>query len=647
MKKTQGVSVLSMLFAVTFIIFCMNDVQAQTNIPPTVDAGIDITISVNDVATTSLYGSVTDPDNNGFLKCAWENNLEQLTPLMDTLNGICPLELSTLNNPSAGIYTLILYGLDGSVVASDSMLLTLVDSNSGPIANAGPDITITSDQIATTTLQGTIANPYNNDPLRCAWYENGITQATVIFDVVNGECPLDLSNSLIDFDTGSYTLVLYGIDDNVIYSDSMILTIVPPINTPATVEAGPDMVITSDDITTTTIYGSITDPDNTGFLKCAWEDQNFNQLTPIMDVINNVCPLNLSTTINSSFEVGQYVLTLYGLDGSFISSDSMTLTIVSPNTTPVADAGVNIAITTEEIATTVIQGSAIDADGDLLNCRWTDGVIELLNTSIGTSGICNLDLSTLLIGVGTYSLYLEISDGDKTSADEMILTIDNSAPHSAPGGGGVYEVTTDVTLVGDASDFDGDSLNYEWTEGTTEGLNILCSGAVPSVAGGNSIMLPDCVVSNLSLGLHTFSLRVDDGINLPDSKNVSVEIVDTTVPTLAPVASKYLLWPPNHNLVNISIEANASDNSGSLPALSVTVVSNEPENGLGDGDIDDDWTEPVIDQINGIINLQIRSERSGSGNGRVYSVSITAKDNSNNTSTAVIDIIVPHDKRKK
>jgi hypothetical protein len=256
-------------------------------------------------------------------------------------------------------------------------------------------------------------------------------------------------------------------------------------------------------------------------------------------------------------------------------------------------------------------------------------------------------LSSLSIGVGTYSLFLEISDGDKTSADEMILTIDNSSPNAAPGGGGVYEINTDVILVGDASDFDGDSLNYDWTEGTTEGLNTICSGTVQAVAGGDSIILPDCVVSNLSLGLHTLTLRVDDGLNLPNSKNVSVEIVDTTVPTLAPVAIKYLLWPPNHNLVNISIQANASDNSGLLPALSAAVVSNEPENGLGDGDIDDDWTEPIIDQINGTISLQLRSERSGSGNGRVYTVSITATDSSNNSSIAIIDIIVPHDKRKK
>lgn len=59
------------------------------------------------------------------------------------------------------------------------------------------------------------------------------------------------------------------------------------------------------------------------------------------------------------------------------------------------------------------------------------------------------------------------------------------------------------------------------------------------------------------------------------------------------------------------------------------------------------WTEPMIDQENGIITFQLRSERSGNGNGRVYTITITAADTSNNTTTANIEITVPHDKKKK
>ncbi len=647
MKMLKRKYVLSIFIMLSLLVLGGLNNPAKANIPPTVDAGIDITISINDVNTTILYGFITDPDNTGFLKCAWENNLQQLTPFKDVVNSVCSVDLSSIANPGAGTYTLILYGHDGSVLASDSMILTILDSINGPIANAGADVTITTDQIDTTILQGTIINPYSsNDSLSCAWYENGILQLTPIMAVgPNGECPLDLSTALyIEWEIGSYTLVLYGLDNNVIYSDSMILTIIPPINNPATVEAGPDLVITSDEIAITTINGSVTDPDNTGTLLCVWEDisdPNYPiQITPITVVQNNLCPLDLINVINTSFEVGIYTLSLYGLDGSFISSDFMTLEIVQPNIAPVADAGENIGITTEQLNITIIQGSATDADGDPLTCTWSDGLTTLYT---GTGSVCNLDLSTISIGIGTHSLFLEVSDGQVISADEMILTIDNSAPHAAPGGGGVYEVGIDVVLVGDVSDYDGDLLAYQWVEGSTE----FCFGNIQAVVDGTPVMITDCIASNLSIGTHSITLRVDDGLNAPDSESVVVEIVDTAVPTLEPVASYYLLWPPNHVMVDIVIEANAVDNSGLLPTLSATVASNEPIDGLGDGDMSPDWTALSIDQTTGTISLQLRRERSGSGNGRIYTVTITATDGSGNSSTTTVDVRVPHDKKKK
>ena len=147
--------------------------------------------------------------------------------------------------------------------------------------------------------------------------------------------------------------------------------------------------------------------------------------------------------------------------------------------------------------------------------------------------------------------------------------------------------------------------------------------------------------------MHTITLTADDGLNLPDSNDTIVEIVDTTVPTLAPVASQYLLWPPNHVMVSIVIEANASDNSGLPVTLSAAVTSNEPEDGLGDGDTGPDWTEVVIDQNTGTIYLELRRERSGSGEGRTYTIVITATDSSDNISMTEVDIRVPHDMRGK
>jgi hypothetical protein len=361
---------------------------------------------------------------------------------------------------------------------------------------------------------------------------------------------------------------------------------------------------------------------------------------------------DLAVQLGSNNIAGMQII-LDVLDGD-ITQDSISFmqglfdgVPVITNTPPVADAGVNIVtISSEQIASTTVMGTASDADGDELECRWIwqEGGNVLRDWTSVINGECPLNLNTLSFGIGTYALTLEVRDGQTTSSDDMLLTIDNSAPHAYPGGGGVFETGTTVTLTGEVSDYDGDLLHYEWLEGTTS----LCSGYIQAIAGGTAVVIPDdCAVSNLSGGTHTFTLQVDDGVNLPDSMDVTAEIIDTTAPTIAPLSSNYLLWPPNHIMVNISIEANAVDNSGSPVTLTASVASNEPVDGLGDGDMGPDWTEPVIDQTNGIIYLELRRERSGKGNGRVYTVTITATDGSGNSSTTAENIGVPHDMSRK
>ena len=316
-----------------------------------------------------------------------------------------------------------------------------------------------------------------------------------------------------------------------------------------------------------------------------------------------------------------------------------------PNNAPIADAGPNLAIASEDQNSTLIQGRASDPDSDALSYRWLEGENEFSAwQEVGTNGEAYLDLSTVsYFSIGIHSLILEVSDGQATSADGMILTVGNSAPHAAPIGGGVYQIFAPVTLGGEVLDFDGDTVTYEWLEGD----DVLFIGVVPTIYGGDPVILPDHIIPDLSLGTHTLTLSVNDVVNEPVTSEITVEVVDTGVPTLAPVPNKSILWPPDHKMVDITIEANASDNSGDQVILSAVVISNEPEDGLGDVDKSPDWTEPVIDQDNGIVTLQLRAERSDSGVGRVYTITITATDESGNSSQSNVEIIVPHDKRKE
>ena len=86
---------------------------------------------------------------------------------------------------------------------------------------------------------------------------------------------------------------------------------------------------------------------------------------------------------------------------------------------------------------------------------------------------------------------------------------------------------------------------------------------------------------------------------------------------------------------DVTINFNASDICGAVTS-SITVSSNEPVNGTGDGDTAPDWV--IVDNH----HLQLRAERSGSGTGRIYTITITSKDAAGNTSTQKTKVVVPH-----
>jgi hypothetical protein len=323
---------------------------------------------------------------------------------------------------------------------------------------------------------------------------------------------------------------------------------------------------------------------------------------------------------------------------------TVMLYLATPNVPPVADAGPNISIVSKDKDATVIVGHASDEnEGDVLSFRWLKNDTVLCNWKpVSPTGACTLSLAGSALGIGSHPLTLEVSDGLAASRDEMVLTIGNSAPGVAPAGAGVYELNTPVTLGGSVSDYDGDAVNFKWFKGP----QLIYQGMAYPPKGGAPVALPTYAFNYLPLGIHILTLTVSDGVNASVDDSIEVKIVDTSVPTLAPVANTSMLWPPNHKMVDIVIMANAGDNSGFV-TLSAAISSNEPQDGLGDGDKSPDWTAPQIDQSNGRITFQLRAERSGKGEGRVYTIRISAADISNNVSSADIKIVVPHDNGEK
>ncbi|OGG45999.1 MAG: hypothetical protein A3F84_23910 [Candidatus Handelsmanbacteria bacterium RIFCSPLOWO2_12_FULL_64_10] len=98
-------------------------------------------------------------------------------------------------------------------------------------------------------------------------------------------------------------------------------------------------------------------------------------------------------------------------------------------------------------------------------------------------------------------------------------------------------------------------------------------------------------------------------------------------------------------MVLVAKGISVTDNSDPAPSLDVTVTSNEPDNGLGDGDTALDWE--VKKNQDGTFDVWVRAERSGKGSGRIYTITATTRDASGNEAMSSATVTVGHDQGKR
>ncbi len=311
-------------------------------------------------------------------------------------------------------------------------------------------------------------------------------------------------------------------------------------------------------------------------------------------------------------------------------------TVVDPlppaNTPPQADAGEDIVILSADQTSTVINGVASDTDGDPLVYTWYGGSVELQGArSVESDGSAPLYLATLApLSTGAHLLTLEVTDNTDTVSDTMELSIDNTAPSVVAEGGGTYNLGDDIVIGATVSDFDGDTLSYTWRLGP----DTITSGTANTEYGGAPIEIaPYVITGGLYLGTYVLELTVTDNVNTIVT-DVVVNVVDTEAPTLAPTATPNMLWPPNNNMVEVLVQAFASDNSGEV-FIDVSITTS--------GGTVDDYAVISIDQVAGTATLQLRADKSNID----YTISVVATDSSGNLSSSDVVVTVPSDKKDK
>ena len=152
--------------------------------------------------------------------------------------------------------------------------------------------------------------------------------------------------------------------------------------------------------------------------------------------------------------------------------------------------------------------------------------------------------------------------------------------------------------------------------------------------------LVGCDVANATTVVSTASVTSDTADPVAANNSAAASVVITNAPpTLSGITtSTTMLWPANHKMVDVVVGYTAADQCG-VVVTGLSVTSNEPINGAGDGNTAPDWE--VVDA-----NLvRLRAERAGGGAGRIYTVTITATDAAGQATQSSVAITVPHSRK--
>lgn len=187
---------------------------------------------------------------------------------------------------------------------------------------------------------------------------------------------------------------------------------------------------------------------------------------------------------------------------------------------------------------------------------------------------------------------------------------------------------------------------------TTASADASCLAAIPDrrAAATKSDNCGDVTVTQspapgtiVGLGTHTITLTATDSSGNTSTCQTTFTVVDTTAPTFTFTGTQ-TMWPPNHKYKTFTVAnlvASVSDNCTVPLALSKVIItkvtSDEIENGNGDGNTSND----IIIAAN-CRSVQLRSERDGGGNGRVYTIFFSVTDNAGNVGTGTTKVVVPH-----
>lgn len=410
--------------------------------------------------------------------------------------------------------------------------------------------------------------------------------------------------------------------------------------------------------------------------------------------------LKITPATNKS---GNTKITVTVSDGEFEVTETFTLTVNSVNEPPTAAAGADQAVeaTGPAGATVRLDGSASsDPNGGALTYSWSEDGSEIATGSA----------PDVTLGVGSHEITLTVTDPGGASDTDVVTVdiVDTTPPQMILQGanpltleavidpytelgatasdlvdgnltGAILIDATDINaavpgtyiVLYSVSDAAGNRATAERTvkvvDTTPPQLTLLGDNPVTLEAGMTTYTelgatASDLVDDNLTdaiiidaadvnakvPGTYIVLYSVSDAAGNRATTERTVKVVDTIAPVITVGARPATVWPPNHRYhsfalssLRISVSDAGDPGLSAVDVIITSVESDEPENGRGDGNTVND-----IRLGSDCRNLQLRAERQGNGNGRVYTINLTATDASGNTGSTIYKVLVPKSKKK-
>jgi len=288
------------------------------------------------------------------------------------------------------------------------------------------------------------------------------------------------------------------------------------------------------------------------------------------------------------------------------------------NQPPVADAGADQTVSVEadcSVAVTLDGSGSYGADDDAITYSWR----------MGGQQIATDVMPTIQLSLGVHTIELVVNDGQKSSCPDqvVIIAVDTTAP--------VLTCPDDVVLECPAD-----------TSVETNGFATAIDNCDDSVViTHQDEVIPG--VGNTETVIRTWT-ATDAACNSRSCEQ-DITVEDTIAPDLSVSVEPAVLWPPNHKMVEITASIQVSDTCDDSPTVElVSIISNEGDNSIGDGNTSDDIQGADVGTDDRTFSL--RAERGGKRPGRIYTVNYRAMDASGNVADATAEVAVSHDRGK-